>query len=178
MCHARARLTKSQKVKLLEGYITGVVGFDDFDSVPFESYTIVATTAESFMYLMTFTGSTINFGVAAVFGIILGSFLYVVLTGKFRLETFTDRDDMIRHIQGGMLMGFGGVLALGCTIGQGLTGMSTLAFGSLLTLVNIIFGSALAMKIQYYRLEEMPFLRALRQSLSDMKLVPRTRAAD
>lgn len=150
-------------------YITGVIGFDDFDPVRFESYTIVATTAESFMYLMTFTGSTINFGVAAVFGIILGSFLYVVLTGKFRLETFTDRDDMIRHMQGGILMGFGGVLALGCTVGQGLTGMSTLAFGSLLTLVNIIFGSALAMKIQYYRLDDMSFPRALRQSLSDMR---------
>ena len=61
-----------------------------------------------------------------MFGIILGSFLYVILTGKFRLETFSDREDMIRHIQGGVLMGFGGVLALGCTVGQGLTGMSTL----------------------------------------------------
>jgi uncharacterized membrane protein YedE/YeeE len=133
-------------------YVTGVVGTDDFDPVRLESFTFVAPTGESLVYLLTFTGSTINFGIAAVFGVILGSFLYAVLTGKFRLETFTDRDDMIRHIQGGILMGFGGVLALGCTIGQGITGMSTLALGSLLSLISIIFGSALTMKIQYYRL--------------------------
>jgi uncharacterized membrane protein YedE/YeeE len=124
------------------------------------------------MYLMTFTGSTINFGIAAVFGVILGSFVYVVMTGKFRVETFTDRDDMIRHIVGGVLMGFGGVLALGCSIGQGVTGMSTLALGSLMSLVSIIFGSALAMKVEYYRLDDISFFAALRQSLADMRLFP------
>jgi len=112
-------------------YVTGVVGFDDFDPVRFESYTFVAPTGESLMYLLTFTGSTISFGVAAVFGVILGSFLYVILTGKFLLETFSDRSDMVRHLLGAVAMGFGGVLALGCTIGQGVTGMSTLAVGSL-----------------------------------------------
>lgn len=156
-------------------YITGVVGFDDFDPVRLGSYTFIAPTGESLMYLMTFTGSTINFGIAAVFGVILGSFLFVVVTGRFRLETFTDRDDMIRHIVGGITMGFGGVLALGCTIGQGVTGMSTLALGSLLSLISIILGSALAMKVQYYRLDDTTFLRALRQSLADMKLFPAAR---
>ena len=156
-------------------YVTGVVGFDDFDPVRTESYTFIAPAGESLMYLMTFTGSTINFGIAAVFGVILGSFLFVVATGRFRLETFTDRGDMIRHIVGGITMGFGGVLALGCTIGQGVTGMSTLAIGSLLSLISIVFGSALTMKIQYYRLDEMTFLSALRQSLADMKLFPGAR---
>jgi uncharacterized membrane protein YedE/YeeE len=124
------------------------------------------------MYLLTFTGSTINFGVAAVFGVILGSFLYVILTGKFRLETFSNRSDMLRHIFGGITMGFGGVIALGCTIGQGVTGMSTLAMGSLLALVSIVFGSALTMKIEYYRLDDLSFFSALRESLVDMKLFP------
>ena len=159
-------------------YATGVVGFDDFDPVRFESYTFVGPTGESFMYLMTFTGSTINFGIAAVFGVILGSFLYVSLTGKFRVETFSDRDDMIRHIEGGVLMGFGGVLALGCTIGQGITGMSTLALGSLISLISIIFGSALAMKYEYYRLDDMTFFAALRQSLADMHLFPAARTTN
>jgi len=156
-------------------YITGVIGFDDFDPVRLGSYTFIAPAGESLMYLMTFTGSTINFGIAAVFGVILGSFLFVVATGRFRLETFTDRGDMIRHIVGGITMGFGGVLALGCTIGQGVTGMSTLAFGSLLSLISIIAGSALTMKVQYYRLDDMTFLSALRQSLADMKLFPGAR---
>ena len=153
-------------------YVTAVIGFDDFDPVRFESYTFVAPTGESLMYLLTFTGSTINFGVAAVFGVILGSFLYVILTGKFRLETFSNRSDMLRHIFGSIAMGFGGVIALGCTIGQGVTGMSTLAMGSLLALVSIVFGSALTMKIEYYRLDDLSFFSALRESLVDMKLFP------
>ena len=153
-------------------YVTGVVGFDDFDPVRFESYTFVAPTGESLMYLLTFTGSTISFGVAAVFGVILGSFLYVILTRKFRLETFSDRGDMVRHILGAIAMGFGGVLALGCTIGQGVTGMSTLALGSLLSLVSIVFGSALTMKVEYHRLDDKSFLAAVRQSLIEMRLLP------
>ena len=154
-------------------YVTGVIGFDDFDPVRLESYTFIAPTGQALMYLQTFTGSTINFGIAAVGGVILGSFLYVILTGKFRLETFSDRGDMIRHMLGGVLMGFGGVLALGCTIGQGITGMSTLALGSLMALISIIFGSALMMKIQYYRLDDESFLSALRHSLADMRLFPK-----
>ena len=157
-------------------YATGVIGFDDFEPVRFESYTFIAPTGDSLMYLLTYTGSTISFGVAAVGGVILGSFLYVILTGKFRLETFTDRSDMLRHIFGGIAMGFGGVLALGCTIGQGVTGMSTLALGSLISLVSIIFGSALTMKIEYYRLDDHSFSGALRQSLADMRLLPRGKA--
>lgn len=159
-------------------YVTGVIGFDDFEPVRTESYTFIAPTGESLMYLLTFTGSTINFGVAAVFGVILGSFLYVVLTGNFRLETFVDRSDMLRHVFGGIAMGFGGVLALGCTIGQGITGMSTLALGSLLSLLSIVFGSALTMKIEYYRLDDMSFLAALRMSLADLRLLPSVRAND
>ncbi|HEY5774951.1 MAG TPA: YeeE/YedE family protein, partial [Xanthomonadales bacterium] len=155
-------------------YITGVIGFDDFEPLRLESFTFTGPAAEQLMYLMTFTGSTINFGIAAVFGVIVGSFLYVILTGKFRLETFTDRADMIRHMFGGVLMGFGGVLALGCTIGQGITGMSTLALGSLLTLVTIVFGSALTMKIDYYLMDENGFFSALRCALADMHLFPAT----
>jgi uncharacterized membrane protein YedE/YeeE len=156
-------------------YVTGVVGFDDFEPVRLESYTFIAPTAESLQYLMTYTGSTISFGVAAVFGVILGSFAYVILTGKFRLEFFVGRDDMLRHIYGGILMGFGGVLALGCTVGQGITGMSTLALGSLMALVSIIFGSALTMKVEYYRLDDMGFPAALRRALADMRLLPAQR---
>lgn len=153
-------------------YITGVIGFDDFDPVRMESYTFVAPTGEGIMYLLTFTGSTINFGIAAVAGVILGSFLYAVATGRFRIETFTDRGDMIRHMLGGIAMGFGGVLALGCTIGQGVTGLSTLALGSLISLISIVFGSALTMKIQYHRLDDLSFFGALRQSLVEMRLFP------
>lgn len=159
-------------------YITGVVGFDDFEPVRLESYTFTGPIAEGLMYLMTFTGSTINFGVAAVFGMVTGAFLHVILTGKFRLESFSDRGDMIRHIIGGAFMGFGGVLALGCTIGQGITGMTTLAFGSMLTLISIIFGSALTMKVEYYRMDDEGFFMALRCALADMHLFPAAQKKD
>ena len=159
-------------------YITGVIGFDDFEPMRFESLTFIGPTGESLMYLMTFTGSVINFGIAAVFGVILGSFLYAILSGRFYVETFTDHADMVRHIVGAVLMGFGGVLALGCTIGQGITGMSTLATGSLMALISIIFGCALTLKVEYYRLDDMTFFGALRQSLRDMRLLPAKRQQD
>jgi len=132
----------------------------------------VAPVAESLQYLMTFTGSTISFGVAAVFGVALGSFLYAIVTGNFRIEGFASREDLLAHLAGGALMGFGGVCALGCTIGQGITGMSTLALGSLLTLVAIIFGSALTMKVQYHLLDKVGLPRALRLALADVLLMP------
>jgi uncharacterized membrane protein YedE/YeeE len=84
----------------------------------------------------------------------------------------------VRHITGGTLMGFGGVLALGCSIGQGITGMSTLALGSLMALISIMFGCALTMKFQYYRLDDMTFVNALKQSLTDMHLLPAGRRQD
>ncbi len=158
-------------------YVTGVVGFDDFDPTRLESFTFVAPTGESIMYLMTFTGSTIGFGIAAVFGVILGSFLYAVVSGRFRIEAFASAGDMVRHVWGAALMGFGGVLALGCTIGQGVTGVSTLATGSILTLVSIVFGSALTMKTEYHMLDGEGGFRALRLALADMHLAPRPATA-
>jgi len=156
-------------------YITGKLGYDEFYPVRLESYTFVSPVAEGVNYLMTYTGSTINFGIAAAFGIILGSFLYSIFTGKFRIETFGTRSDMVAHLIGGVLMGFGGVLSLGCTIGQGVTGMSTLAAGSVITLAAIIMGSAFTMKVQYHMLDECGLFNAIRLSLADFKLLPSAR---
>lgn len=121
-------------------WITGVLGFDDFSPTALGSFTFVNPAGESLQYLMTFTGATINFGIATVGGVIVGSFLAAVATRRFAIESFTSVDDMKAHLVGSILMGFGGVLALGCTFGQGITGMSTLAAGSLIALVSIIFG--------------------------------------
>jgi hypothetical protein len=126
--------------------ITGVVGADDFEPVPLASFTFVAPVGESLMYLMVFTGATINFGIAVVGGIIAGSFLMAMTTNTFRIESFADASDVLRHFGGGALMGVGGVLALGCTIGQGITGLSTLAFGSVLAFLSIIAGGIYGMK--------------------------------
>lgn len=126
--------------------ITGIVGMDDFEPAPLGSFTFVAPAGETIQYLMTFTGATINFGIATVFGVITGSFIAALSTRSFHMEGFTDKTDMLRHTIGATLMGIGGVLALGCTVGQGITGMSTLAIGSVIALISIVFGGVLGMK--------------------------------
>jgi hypothetical protein len=81
-----------------------------------------------------------GFGVASVFGAVLGAFVAARMMGRFRLTTFSGLGDTLRSLFGASLMGIGGVLGLGCTIGQGITGVSTLAAGSFLTLIAIIAG--------------------------------------
>jgi uncharacterized membrane protein YedE/YeeE len=81
---------------------------------------------------MTFTGASLDFGIAVIAGTLVG--------GSFRMTGFSGTDEMIGHITGSMLVGIGGILALGCTIGQGITGVSTLSLGSLLALAAIVTG--------------------------------------
>ena len=152
--------------------VTGVVGNDDFDPVRLETLTFIAPVGNMLNYLMTWTGSTIGFGIAVVFGVLAGSLVYAVTSGNFRIETFSSRSDMLNHLYAGVLMGFGGVLSLGCTIGQGVGGFSTLALGSVVSIVFIVFGCALTIKMQYYLLDD-GFARSLRQSLADLRLLPR-----
>ena len=148
----------------------------DMNSGSPQSLTFINPSGQALGYMATgFEQVKLTFGVALVFGVILGSFLWSIVTKSFRIEWFASVGDFFNHLVGGILMGFGGVLAMGCTIGQGSTGVSTLAVGSILSLVSIIFGSALTMKIQYYKLvyeEEATFFAALASSLVDMKLLP------
>jgi len=140
--------------------ITGILGADDFDPAPLASFSFIAPMGDGLIYLMTYTGSTITFGIAAVGGVIAGSFLAARLSGSFAVEGFTDTADMLRHLGGGALMGTGGILAMGCTIGQGLTGLSTLSLTSLLALGAIIAGGLWGLR----SMEEggpLPGLRAL-----------------
>ncbi|WJW76007.1 YeeE/YedE family protein [Thiohalobacter sp. IOR34] len=144
--------------------------------VAVQSYTFINPMGESLYYLMS-PGDLlrISFGVAALAGVILGSLLYAVSTGRFKLVWFKSRSDFINHLAGAVLMGIGGVLAMGCTIGQGISGTSTLALGSFLALGSIIFGSVLTMKLQYYRMmydEEASFGASLLSVLADMHLLP------
>jgi uncharacterized membrane protein YedE/YeeE len=143
-----------------------------------QSLTFVSPVGETLRYLAEPARLTlITFGVMAVLGVILGSFLYSVASGRFRIEWFASWQDFANHVAGGVLMGFGGFLAMGCTIGQGVTGASTLALGSFLALGCMMLGSALTMKVQYYLLEEQGFWRALRLGLADLKLAPRPKTA-
>ena len=97
----------------------------------------------------------VTFGIASILGVIAGACGMALATRTFRWEGFAGVEDLSNHLVGAALMGFGGVLALGCTVGQGLTGMSTLALGSLITLVFIVVGCKLALRYQLWRLERL-----------------------
>ena len=119
-----------------------------------EAFSFVAPLAFTLEYLMLWTDKSrvITFGIASAAGVIAGSLAYALATRTFRWEGFRDAEDTALHMVGGILMGFGGITALGCTIGQGISGLSTLALGSILTFAAIIAGSAATIKWQYWRL--------------------------
>jgi len=145
-------------------------------AVAAQSFTFINPIGQSYGVVQSgFDRAMVNFGLVSVIGVILGSLLWSLISRSFRIEWFVDMKDFINHLVGATLMGFGGVLAMGCTIGQGITGVSTLAIGSILTFFSIVFGSALTMKIQYYKMvyeDEASFFKALVTSLVDMKLLP------
>jgi uncharacterized membrane protein YedE/YeeE len=119
-----------------------------------ESFSFVSPMAFTLEYLMLWTDKSkiITYGIASGLGVIAGSAAYALATRKFRWEGFRDAEDTASHMIGGVLMGFGGITALGCTVGQAITGVSTLALGSFLTFAAILAGSALTMKVQYWRM--------------------------
>jgi len=141
------------------------------------SFTFVNPMGETLYYLTHPLEITlITFGVAILVGVIVGSFLYNLFTGGLRLEWFTSKSDFLRYLIGGVFMGVGGVLAMGCTFGQGITGFSTLAMGSLIAFGSFIVGSAMTMKVEYYRMvyDNAGFIDALQATLADFHLLPRT----
>ena len=121
--------------------------------VEVQSFTFISPMGDSIRYL-TDPGNfwLINFGMSALAGVIVGSLIYAVVSGNFRIEWFVNFGDFANHAVGAVLMGIGGVLAMGCTVGQAITGVSTLALGSMLTFAAIVAGAAGTMKFQYWRM--------------------------
>ncbi|UCE90110.1 MAG: YeeE/YedE family protein [Pseudomonadota bacterium] len=141
-----------------------------------QSYTFINPMGETLGYIASgFDSTNRTFGVMALLGVIAGSLLWALISRGFRIEWFVSFKDFLTHVIGAVLMGVGGILALGCTIGQAVTGVSTMALGSVLAFASIVFGSALTMKIQYYKLvyeDEATFTKALITALVDMKMLP------
>ena len=148
---------------------------DPLPGVGMQSFTFINPMGET----LIFAGNVPNlyyltFGVTALLSVIAGAFVYSILSNNFRIEWFLSKQDFIRHIIGAVLIGIGGVLAMGCTIGQGVTGISTLAIGSFITLIFIILGAAITMKVEFYNAvyEDCSFFDSLRSSLADLSLIP------
>ncbi|MDD1526257.1 YeeE/YedE family protein [Bradyrhizobium sp. WBOS7] len=126
--------------------VTGHLGADDFNPIPVTSLTFIAPIADSLQYAMLSTGLTLNFGIATVAGVFAGSLVTALATRRFKLEGYSSPRHMLRSGSGAALMGIGGVMAFGCSIGQGLTGMSTLALGSLVALAGIVLGTTAGLR--------------------------------
>lgn len=141
-----------------------------------QSFTFINPMGQTLGYVASgFDRTLLTFGIMALAGVIAGSLLWSLLSRNFRIEWFASVRDFFNHLVGAILMGFGGVLAMGCTIGQGITGFSTLALGSILTFVAIVLGSAITMKVQYYKMvyeNEATFFKAFITALADLRLLP------
>ncbi len=115
-------------------------------AVPVETFTFSAPLGETILFAMTASGSTVSFGIGAVVGVWLGAFLGSLLRGLFRWEACEDPRELRRQIFGAGLMGVGASVAMGCTIGQGISAFSVLAYGAPLTFVSIVLGAALGLR--------------------------------
>lgn len=141
-----------------------------------QSFTFINPMGQSLGYTASgFNSSLLTFGVMAFLGIIIGSLAWALVSRSFRIEWFANFKDFTSHAIGAVLMGFGGVLAMGCTVGQAITGVSTLALGSFIAFFGIVIGSALTMKVQLYKMvyeEEATFVKALVAGMADLKMLP------
>ncbi|MET4130413.1 YeeE/YedE family protein [Roseovarius sp. MBR-6] len=127
--------------------VTSYVATHGFLPQPVVSHTFSAPLGDTILYLMTASGGTaFSFGVASVFGVLAGAFAGSLIKGHFRWEACEDPRELRRQILGGVCMGFGGVIAVGCSVGQGMSAFSVLALSAPVTLAAIFAGAALGLK--------------------------------
>ncbi len=134
---------------VVAGWALTGLAFDELADRPVApiSFTYVRPTGDTLEWLQRYTAlGWPGFGVATVFGAVLGAFVTALAMRRFKVTTFSNRNDTVRVLGGAALMGTGGVLGLGCTIGQGVTGLSTLALGSFLTTIAIVVGGVIGVK--------------------------------
>ena len=168
----------------MQGYVQGWDFYAPADAVKpastaalaSQSFTFINPMGQTLGYAMNgFDSTLLTFGIMALAGVILGSLLWSLISKSFRIEWFASFRDFINHLIGAILMGFGGVLAMGCTVGQAITGFSTLALGSILTFIAIVLGAAVTMKVHYYKMvyeDDATFMKVFVTALVDLKLLP------
>ncbi|NNE51550.1 MAG: YeeE/YedE family protein [Sulfitobacter sp.] len=122
------------------------VADNGFDATPVLSHTFSAPIGETMLYAMTSSGNTISFGTGSVLGVLLGAFIGSLFKGHFRWEACDDPRELGRQMLGASLMGFGAIITVGCSVGQGLSAFSVLAYSAPLTLLFILIGAAIGLK--------------------------------
>ncbi len=122
---------------------TSVLFLDDFDPAPVQSLSFTLPWSEGLFWIVASSSIPARFGVGLVGGVLAGAFVAALLRGEFKWQSFESPAQTGRYIAGGVLMGFGGVLAGGCTLGAGLSGTATLSFAAIAALVSIIAGAVM-----------------------------------
>ena len=120
-----------------------------------EAMSFVAPVAYTLDWLILFSDKSkvLTIGIVSVVGVVAGSALQSLASRTFRWEGFGGTEDTVNHLVGAVLMGIGGVTAMGCTVGQGLSGVSTLSVTSFIALAAILAGAVAGLKYQIWRLE-------------------------
>lgn len=117
-----------------------------FSATPAQSHSFTAPLGETLIFLMTSSGGGLTFGVGSVFGVLAGAFIGSLIKGHFRWEACEDPRELKRQVLGAVFMGFGAVLAMGCTIGQGISAFSLLTFNAPIVFAAIFAGAALGLR--------------------------------
>ena len=129
-------------------WISAHVGVDPFEPIPMSSLSFVGPVADALIYLQMSLGRKFSLGAAIVVGTLLGALVAALATRTARWEGFDSPSRLAGSIVGGLLMGFGGVVAVGCTIGQGLSGLSALAFASVPAVAGIVVGALITLRLR------------------------------
>jgi uncharacterized membrane protein YedE/YeeE len=137
-------------LSVVAGWALTGLAYDDMAARPAPpiSLTFIRPVGDTLQWLALYTATPMpGFGVASVLGALLGAFVAAMAMGRFQLATYADAGDTLRNLLGAALMGVGGVMALGCTVGQAVTGVSTLALGSFVTFAAIVAGGFLGLRL-------------------------------
>ena len=118
-----------------------------FEAEPIETHTFVAPIGDTIYYSMTASGNALSFSVGSVVGVVVGAALGSYSKGHFRWEACEDPRELRRQIFGAALMGPGAILAVGCSVGQGISAFSVLAFSAPLAFMAIFAGAALGLRL-------------------------------
>ena len=152
------RLTKPNLLHVFLGALIGLVAvagwmatstllFDEFDPLPVQSAAFTLPWSDSLFWVVASTAIPAGFGVGFIGGVLAGSFLSAASRGELKLQSFTSPGETVRYVSGGLLMGLGGVLAGGCTVGAGLSGAASGSIAALLALASIILGGWMAARL-------------------------------
>ena len=146
--------------------ITGILGADDFQEVALASASFIMPVGDGLLYLMQASGRALGFGPALAGGVVAGSFVFALLRGEWHTQGFSAERPVGRYLLGGTLMGIGGVLAVGCSIGQGLTGAATLALMTIPAVAGILAGTALMLQLEPAGAASLPDARPTREEIA------------